>query len=69
MKKQTLIVIILCLLVAAVITLSVTGGIGPQEGSPGSFAGQVKEIPTVSPDGTKPNSGSTWDYSDPTCAA
>ena len=41
MKKQTLIVIILCLLVAAVITLSVTGVIGPQEGSPGSFAGQT----------------------------
>ena len=41
MKKQTLIIIILCVLVAAVITLNVTGVIGPLLGSTptASFAG------------------------------
>ena len=37
MKKQTLIVIMLCVLVASVIALSVTGVIGPQ----GSFVGET----------------------------
>ena len=55
MKKQTLIVIILCLLVAAVIVLSVLGIVGPQEGEPGSFAGSSKAIPTVSPENTDPS--------------
>ena len=63
MKKQSLIVIILCVLVVAVITLSVMGVIGQQESSPGSFAGYVKDIPTVSPLNTLPNVGTPWDHS------
>ena len=41
MKKQALIIIILCVLVAAVIALNVTGVIGPPQGSTptASFAG------------------------------
>ena len=62
MKKQTLIIIILCVLVAAVIALSALGVIGPQ----GSFAGYDKGVPTVSPENTKPSSGDDWDYSEPT---
>ena len=68
MKKQTLIIIILCVLVAAVIALRVAGIIEPREGEPGSFVGQVKEVPNVPSDGTKPNTGTTWDYSVPTCS-
>ena len=67
MKKQPLIIIILCVLVAAVIALSVAGIIEPREGEPGSFVGQVKEVPAVSLDGTKPTIGPIWDYSEPTC--
>ena len=41
MKNQTLIIVILCVLVTAVIALSVTGIIGPPQGSTptASFAG------------------------------
>ena len=41
MKKKTLIIIILCVLVAAVIALNATGVIGPPQGSTptSSFAG------------------------------
>ena len=44
MKKQTLIIIIVCVLVAAVVALSVLGVIGPKD----SFAGYTG-VPTVSP--------------------
>ena len=43
MKKQTAIVIILCVLVAAVIALNVLGGVGSKD----SFAGYTG-VPTVS---------------------
>ena len=43
MKKQKIIIIILCVLVAAVVTLSVLGVIGPK----GSLAGYTG-VPTVS---------------------
>lgn len=43
MKKQTLIIIIVCVLVAAVVALSVLGIIGPKA----SFAGYTG-VPTVS---------------------
>ena len=66
MKKQTLIIIILCVLVAAVITLSAAGIISPQEGEPGSLAGFSKTVPTVTPVNTDPSSGDDWDYSEPT---
>ena len=69
MKKQNVIIIILCVLVAAVVALRVLGVIDPREGEPGSFVGQVKEVPTVSNDDTRPNIGSVWDNSEPTCAA
>ena len=62
MKKQSLIVIILCVLVASVIALSAAGIIGPQ----GAFTGYSKGVPTVSPENTKPSSGDDWDYSEPT---
>ena len=64
MKKQTLIIIILCVLVAAVIALSVTGVIGPQD----SFTGYTREgdPPTVSPPNTLPEIGTPWDQSFPT---
>ena len=52
-KKQTIIIVILCVLVAAVVALSVTGVIGPQ----GSFAAIV---PTVSPPNTIPNIDPSW---------
>ena len=68
MKKRTLIVIILCVLVASVIALSVLGVVSPREGEPRSFVGEVKDVPTVSLDGTKPNTGPIWDNSEPTCA-
>ena len=61
MKKQTLIIIILCVLVAAVVALSVTGVIGPQDG--GSLAGYTKATPTVSPLNTIANVGKPWDHS------
>ena len=64
MKKKTLIVIILCVLVAAVIALSVSGVIGPQ----GSFADYTRsgDVPTVSPPNTIPDIGTPWDQSFPT---
>ena len=64
MKKQTIIIVILCVLVAAVIALSVTGVIGPQDG--GSLAGYTKALPSVSPLNTIPNVGTPWDHSYPT---
>ena len=64
MKKKTLIVIILCVLVAAVITLSVTGIIAPQDG--GSLAGNSGGVPTVTPPDTNTGIGNTWDNSIPT---
>ena len=48
MKKQTFIILILCVLVAAVIALSVLGVIGPQ----GSFAGYTVRNNEVSPPNT-----------------
>ena len=39
MKKKTLFIIIICVLVAVVIGLSASGVIGPREEIPGSFAG------------------------------
>ena len=50
MKKQSIIIIALCVLVAAVIALSVLGVIGPK----GSFAGYT---------GFPPNIGTSWDHS------
>ena len=50
MKKQTLIIIALCVLVAAVIALSVLGVIGPQ----GSLAGYTIRNNEVSPPNTIP---------------
>ena len=52
MKKQTLIIIALCVLVATVIALSALGVIGPK----GSFAGYT---------GFPPNIGTSWDHSYP----
>ena len=65
-KKQTIIIVILCVLVAAVIALSVTGVIGPQDG--GSLAGYTRsgDVPTVSPPNTIPDIGTPWDQSFPT---
>ena len=62
MKKQSIIIIILCLLVAAVLVLSVLGIIGPQD----FLAGYNKGVPTVSPENTKPSSGDDWDIAEPT---
>ena len=66
MKKQTIIIVILCVLVAAVIALSVTGVIGPQDG--GSLADYTRsgDVPTVSPPNTIPDIGTPWDQSFPT---
>ena len=50
MKKQTLIIIILCVLVAAVIALSVLGVVGSQ----GSLAGYTERNNEVSPPNTIP---------------
>ena len=62
MKKKTLIIIILCVLVAAVIALSALGVIGPQ----GSLAGYTIRNNEVSPPNTLPEIGSPWDQSLPT---
>ena len=66
MKKQTFIIVILCVLVAAVIALSVTGVIGPQD----SLADYTRsgDVPTVSPPNTIPNIGTSWVHSYPTSA-
>ena len=64
MKKQSIIIIALCVLVAAVIALSVLGVIGPQDGS--SLAGSSKCVPTVTAPNTMPSSGDGWDHSEPT---
>ena len=53
MKKQTLIIIALCVLVAAVIALNVTGVIGPQDEA-GSLAGYTIRNNEVSPPNTIP---------------
>ena len=66
MKKQTVIVVILCVLAAVVVALSASGVIGPQEGEPGSFAGYNKTVPTVTPVNTDPSGGTNWDNSEPT---
>ena len=66
MKKQTVITIILCVLVAAVVVLSCLGIIGPQDGDLGSFAGFSKDVPIVSPENTDPSYGDDWDHSVPT---
>ena len=68
MKKQTLIIIILCVLVAAVVALNVLGVIGPQESTSGSLAGYSRngDPPTVSPPNTLPDIGTPWDQSFPT---
>ena len=50
MKKQTLIILILCILVAAVIALNVTGVVPPQ----GSLAGYTIRNNEVSPPNTIP---------------
>ena len=65
MKKQTIIILILCVLLAAVITLSVLGVIGSPQGS---FAGYVHNgtPPTVTPQDTLPGIGTPWDQSLPT---
>ena len=65
MKTQTIIILILFLLVAAVVVLSVLGVIGPPQGS---FAGYSRngDPPTVSPPNTLPDIGTPWDQSVPT---
>ena len=63
MKKQTIIILILCILLIAVIAFSVLGHVGPQ-GSPIGYTG----VPTVSPPNTIPNIGTSWDHSYPTSA-
>ena len=50
MKKRTVIIIALCVLVAAVIALSLLGVIEPQESTQSSFAGwqeSVRGIPSM----------------------
>ena len=64
MKKQALIIIILCVLVAAVIALSVLGVIGPQDSLAGY--GRNGTPPTVSPPNTLPDIGTPLDQSFPT---
>ena len=64
MKTQTIIILVLCILLIAVIALNVTGVIPPQ----GSFAGSSGTwvAPTSSPPNTVPSLGSDWDHSEPT---
>ena len=66
MKKQTLIVIILCVLVAVVIALSASGAICPQDRDTASLASFSKTVPTVTPVNTDPSGGTNWDNSEPT---
>ena len=54
MKKQTLIIVFLCVLVAAVVALNVLGVIGPQESTSGSLAGYTVRNNEVSPPATIP---------------
>ncbi len=61
MKKQTLIIIILCLLVATVVALSVSGIIGSQ----GSLAGYTG-FPVVSSPQPITSTAPGWDHSYPT---
>lgn len=64
MKKQTVIILILCILVAAVIALSAFGVIGPQGSLAGYSHGEAP--PTVSPPNTLPDIDTPWDQSLPT---
>lgn len=65
MKKQTLIIIALCVLVAAVIALSALGVIGSQ----GSFTGYIHGAPpTVSPPQPITSTAPGWEQSLPTTA-
>ena len=68
MKKQTVIIIVLCVLVAVVIALNVTGVIGSQDRDTASLAGYSRDgdPPTVSPPNTLPDIGTPWDQSFPT---
>ena len=69
MKKKTLIIIIICVLVALVIALCVFGVIGPQGSTPiASLADYTRsgDVPTVSPPNTIPDIGTPWDQSFPT---
>ena len=61
MKKQTLIIIILCVLVAVVISMSVFGVVGPR----GSFTGYSRngDPPSASPLNTLPDIDTPWDPS------
>ena len=61
MKKQTLIIIILCILVAAVVALSVLGVIGPQDSLSG-YSG----FPVVSSPQPITSTAPGWDHSYPT---
>ncbi len=61
MKKQTLIIIILCLLVATVVALSVSGIIGSQ----GSLSGYTG-FPVVSSPQPITSTAPGWDQSNPT---
>ena len=64
MKKQTLIIIILCILVSAVITLNVLGITGTQDGVP--FVGQtIRDNGVSSPVSMKPMNVN-MDYAFPT---
>ena len=54
MKKQTIIIVFLCVLVAAVVALNVLGVIGPQESTSGSLAGYTVRNNEVSPPNTIP---------------
>ena len=61
MKKQTVIIIILCVLLVAAIALSVAGIIGPQDSSTG-YTG----YPVVSPPPPITSTVPGWDHSVPT---
>ena len=61
MKKQSLIILILCILVAAVIALSVSGVIGPKDSLTG-YSG----FPVVSSPQPITSTAPGWDHSYPT---
>lgn len=62
MKKQTLIILILCILLAAVIALSVSGVIGPKDSLTGYTVRNEVLTPNSIPPLTVPE-----DYSFPSC--